>query len=183
MRDSQVQILLLNHKWTSRAWEKKAFRGWNKRPEVLRAGWGSSQTHLIVLRGDCLRRSIWPGKLKSQVSTQALGPTCSAVKGGGTAAPDMLDPRSQKNPTSSSPVEHVSGNACQKSPRTSWNRRSAEKQKSYYCVLRLLRSLQNSPLSFLRAQSEWWGCSRKCQKKSKPARSLNPRWVWHFNDI
>lgn len=117
------------------------------------------------------------------MSIQAPGPTCSAVEGGGTAAPDTLDPCSRKNRTSSSPVEHVPGNACQQSPRTSGNCRSAEKQKSYYCVLRLLRSLQNSPLPFLRAQSEWWGCSRKCQKKSKSARSSNPRWIWHFNDI
>lgn len=124
-----------------------------------------------------------PGKLKSQVSTQASGPTCSAVEGGGTAPSDTLDLLSQKNRTSSSPVGHVPGNACQQSPRTSGNCRSAEKQKCYYCVLTLLRSLQNSTLSFLRAQLEWWGCSRKCQKKSKPARSSNPRWIWHFNDI
>lgn len=31
--------------------EKKAFRDWNKRPEVLGAGLGNSQTHLIVFKG------------------------------------------------------------------------------------------------------------------------------------
>lgn len=92
MRDASVQTIIetINEHFSPRGWGwgGEAFSGWNQRPEVLGAGAGSCQTHLLIVssgeeaswgEGHCLlyqqanEKTRGAPKCQAQLQTAALG--------------------------------------------------------------------------------------------------------------